>query len=291
MADIIVPKNFKNLYRDLNLVFPNSIHEIIPYHNSDLHFQSLYDNYEYEDIDLIDEIREDLNGYYEEAEKNNFTCITSSTGLPRFLYKRIMRKEKNTGRFYHLCVCKYVKRSGSRMTDRFRLTSRHDSLFYVRFIDENNKIGNPKLIPLKLCFECYRLLNLGQYGYQYGYNQLNFPIDKFYKDVLFGKIKLNTNLSNFTETKYSPYISSWSKLARELKLARGFRCEECGMIGSFTLKNEPIFSSLEAHHKDKNPRNNMPDNIKILCPECHDKYHPNRPKEKRLEIESQNLTI
>lgn len=40
------------------------------------------------------------------------------------------------------------------------------------------------------------------------------------------------------------------------------RCENCG-----TKEN------LEIHHIDKNPRNNVPENVKVLCPKCHNLWH------------------
>ena len=30
---------------------------------------------------------------------------------------------------------------------------------------------------------------------------------------------------------------------------------------------------LEVHHKDENPRNNIPENLQTLCKKCHDKTH------------------
>lgn len=51
---------------------------------------------------------------------------------------------------------------------------------------------------------------------------------------------------------------SWAyKLGRE-KIASGEVCNKCG-------SNE----NLEVHHKDKNPQNNVLENLKILCRHCH----------------------
>lgn len=43
------------------------------------------------------------------------------------------------------------------------------------------------------------------------------------------------------------------------------RCNRCGY-------NE-IVGILKVHHKDRNRRNNKPENLEILCPTCHDLEH------------------
>ncbi|MQT39306.1 HNH endonuclease signature motif containing protein, partial [Pseudomonas helleri] len=39
------------------------------------------------------------------------------------------------------------------------------------------------------------------------------------------------------------------------------QCEDCGKTGQY----------LHRHHKDENPTNNLPENIRILCVSCHSK--------------------
>ncbi len=47
--------------------------------------------------------------------------------------------------------------------------------------------------------------------------------------------------------------------ARELKSQR---CEECGGT-----------KDLQVHHRDKNPLNDLPENLQTLCSKCHHKMH------------------
>lgn len=42
-------------------------------------------------------------------------------------------------------------------------------------------------------------------------------------------------------------------------------CEDCGY--------DEIPEILEVHHKDRNRRNNKVENLKVLCPNCHEKEH------------------
>lgn len=54
---------------------------------------------------------------------------------------------------------------------------------------------------------------------------------------------------------------------------RGKQCEKCRHK---TWNKQPI--SLEIHHIDGNRQNNDPDNLKILCPNCHAQTHNYRSK-------------
>jgi hypothetical protein len=56
-----------------------------------------------------------------------------------------------------------------------------------------------------------------------------------------------------------------SKVMRKyLIIIRGHRCEDCELE---IWKNLPIY--LETHHIDGDPENNAPENLLLLCPNCH----------------------
>jgi hypothetical protein len=55
-----------------------------------------------------------------------------------------------------------------------------------------------------------------------------------------------------------------SSIKPHLILERGNKCESCG-LDKWIDKLIP----LEIHHIDGNRTNNIPDNLKILCPNCH----------------------
>ena len=50
-------------------------------------------------------------------------------------------------------------------------------------------------------------------------------------------------------------------------------CEDCGAT-----------VGLHAHHKDRNPSNNDPRNLRTLCASCHLKLHWREDREKRLAV-------
>ena len=65
-------------------------------------------------------------------------------------------------------------------------------------------------------------------------------------------------------------LKDWSKYAtyqsikRHLMVERGHRCEGCGLS---EWKNHKI--TIELHHVDGNRTNNLPENLELLCPNCH----------------------
>lgn len=64
----------------------------------------------------------------------------------------------------------------------------------------------------------------------------------------------------------SIYRTKTKKLLRALlEIGREYKCEECG-IGS-TYNNKPI--TLEIDHKDGNYQNNVAENLRFMCPNCH----------------------
>ena len=60
-------------------------------------------------------------------------------------------------------------------------------------------------------------------------------------------------------------VNQTSTLRRYLKETKGYTCEECGIGDCYN--NKPI--TLQVDHIDGNSDNNFPDNLRLLCPNCH----------------------
>lgn len=83
------------------------------------------------------------------------------------------------------------------------------------------------------------------------------------------------DISHFTGQAWNKGNNSYEKLNstfsgkqetiwRALVAKRGHKCESCG-LEVWLEKTIP----LEVHHKDGNNQNNDPDNLELLCPNCH----------------------
>lgn len=65
--------------------------------------------------------------------------------------------------------------------------------------------------------------------------------------------------------KFSKGTIKWSGTLKKVMIElRGEQCESCGTIEWLGQK-----LSLQVHHKDGNAGNNLPDNLSLLCPNCH----------------------
>lgn len=71
-----------------------------------------------------------------------------------------------------------------------------------------------------------------------------------------------TSKRNGKKRYYQPRKQIPRKLKDHLIALRGFACENCQENG---------FAHI--HHIDENPGNNNPDNLRLLCKECHKKIH------------------
>jgi 5-methylcytosine-specific restriction protein A len=61
------------------------------------------------------------------------------------------------------------------------------------------------------------------------------------------------------------YNSTWAKV-RVMKLNEVPLCQRCSIVGIDK-------AAILVHHKDRNSRNNLMDNLESLCDACHDVEH------------------
>ena len=60
-------------------------------------------------------------------------------------------------------------------------------------------------------------------------------------------------------------VSQNNTLRKYLKEVKGYVCAECGVTDTYNGK--PI--TLQVDHIDGNSDNNLPSNLRLLCPNCH----------------------
>ncbi len=71
------------------------------------------------------------------------------------------------------------------------------------------------------------------------------------------------------------YPSNWSNISNMLRASRSYRCEECGIDLTEYLTEYPDF--IVTHHRNGVHSDIAPENLQVLCKECHKKqpYHNN----------------
>lgn len=112
----------------------------------------------------------------------------------------------------------------------------------------NNKKSPKREKKARICLNCGKTIDNYQNKYcnldcfqEYRFKQETLP--NFYK----GKVNFNTTLK------------------RVLIYLFGEKCTECG--NGKIWNNKPL--TLQVDHKDGNSDNNFPNNLRLLCPNCH----------------------
>jgi len=85
------------------------------------------------------------------------------------------------------------------------------------------------------------------------YNEYKYK--EFINKWLIGEIK-----GSGKACKISAYVKRWV-----FEKAKN-KCENCGFDSVHPRTKKSI---LQIHHKDENPNNSTPDNLVVLCPNCH----------------------
>lgn len=116
----------------------------------------------------------------------------------------------------------------------------------------NNSVKPKRTVPCLYCGSPIRKSRRAKYCTKDCQN--NFVHADLVKNWLSGE---NTGLNGLN-------IAKW--LRQYLLSSRGGKCESCGWDKPHPLTGRSI---LEIEHTDGNWNNNRPDNLKLLCPNCH----------------------
>lgn len=95
----------------------------------------------------------------------------------------------------------------------------------------------------------------------------NFSFQEFLKEyepsILYRPSYVDSILKNIGKELGNYYTEDWTKISREFRSLKNWRCEKCGKDFSHNK------FELHVHHKDGNKRNNNFYNLKVLCRKCH----------------------
>lgn len=91
------------------------------------------------------------------------------------------------------------------------------------------------------------------------------------------------DLVDVTKYKYGTVLRNGQAL-RDLSILQGRKCQNCGLA---EWNQQPI--TLEVHHIDGDHLNNSLENLILLCPNCHSQTSNYKIRNKRKEIDDEEL--
>lgn len=156
---------------------------------------------------------------------------------------------------FHIYKCEQIeKMEKNKKKHRYKISGRKDGTF---FLIKKDKKGYE---PLKICSYCLRDYNN---DYESNKTKQTFKIKDYLDKNFIKKEVFKTKMDLDICTVPNQYSSCWPEISRKRKEQENYRCEKCHEDLS---KNRKF---LHTHHIDSNKRNNIKENLKVLCIKCH----------------------
>jgi len=161
---------------------------------------------------------------------------------------------------YHLFNCRTLQTMRlAGLGDRYRMAARADGRFRYTLIRDNQivkEFRGDSGAALIFCKNCAWIYN------EKFNSRRNRPFN-LRQFIETNDLHSDASLPHRMDFDEIPniYASDWNQIARRLKEARGYRCEQCGI----DLSASHLRPFLHAHHIDGQASNNVLANIRLLC--------------------------
>jgi predicted nucleic-acid-binding Zn-ribbon protein len=158
---------------------------------------------------------------------------------------------------FHIFDCTRMQEMReSNRSKRYRKASRKDGTFWII---ERDKQGYWK--RLDICSCCKNEYNQ---VYQDNVSVNNFNLQNYLKQPMRHQqpyVDMKIDMTTIPQA----YVNQWSKISRKRKEFCNWECQQCG----YDCKERLLRQFLHTHHIDADLSNNRPENLKVLCIECH----------------------
>lgn len=167
---------------------------------------------------------------------------------------------------YHFTHCKTLREmfEGGRR-HRYHLSKRSDGLFHYSYISNNTvtkKKSDQKMLACRYCLDNLKRITGRAYAPE------TFQIKEIYNNP----VNLLSDVGYRLDCNAVPniYSKDWPKISAREKKNAGYKCKDCGR----DFSDQENQSELHCHHINSDKTNNSSSNLRVLCAECHGKYHP-----------------
>jgi 5-methylcytosine-specific restriction endonuclease McrA len=215
------------------------------------------------------------------------TIIYKAIGVRVLLYIREQHTSiYNSDYKFHIHNCRTLKTARqSNRYNKYVVATRTDGMFEVF----HN--GRKKLQQMHVCKNCLLELNYKDYNNHWQDKNMNiyneFSLEEFFN--IYGEQDINRPDYTDATAPLNYYTENWRKIANEEKSRKRYICECCGRDFS------QLKQFLHVHHNNFLKWDNNPQNLKVLCIECHSKQsghaHLNNSREYREYKEYKKNTI
>lgn len=161
---------------------------------------------------------------------------------------------------FHIYSCKKIKEMKDEGRGyRYKASGQENGEFYL--IKKDKKFYQ----TLEICHYCLELYNV-QFGISH--TKKDFPLKEYIKNPLSNSNLPKVNLDICTIPNC--YQKNWAEISKKRKEQEKDICFDCERNFSSLVCKE----FLDTHHVDADKRNNIRENLKVLCIECHsEKYN------------------